>query len=306
MEFLRHSFVLTGPTASGKTVLALEMADKLHAEIICMDSMTLYRQMDIGTAKPTPEQRMLIPHHLLDVLNPDQSSNVAWWLEEAAAAANSLLGRGKTPLFVGGTPLYLKALLFGLFPLDGINQEQTRLIENEFENCPSQELHLRLSERDPQSASKIHPNDRKRVVRALVVHKVTGRPISEHQRQWNDNNSRPQLLGKGRCIWLQVPRQELYRRIHERTAQALKNGWVDEAKSLLNNFHAWSREATEAIGYKEIFDFLTRGGDLRQVEEQINLRTRHFAKHQETWFRHLPNCQGVSEESKPDLWIEFL
>jgi tRNA dimethylallyltransferase len=179
-----QALVLTGPTGSGKSHLALELAERLGAEIVSMDSMALYRRMDIGTAKPTPDERRRVPHHLIDVLEPWESASVAWWLERAAACCRDITSRGKRPLFVGGTPLYLKALLHGLF--DGPPADETirRRLRDEAAASGAGALHARLAAIDPVSAARLHPNDVRRVIRALEVWELTGRPISDWQTQW--------------------------------------------------------------------------------------------------------------------------
>src|SRR5438477_5767328 len=170
--------ILTGPTGAGKTRLALELAERLGAEIVSMDSMALYRGMDIGTAKPTDEERRRVPHHLVDVLDPWESGSVAWWLGQAARCSGGIERRGKRVLFVGGTPLYLKALLYGLFDGPPADQELRERLYREAEVEGAHTLHERLKRCDPVTAARLHPNDLRRVVRALEVWELTGRPIS--------------------------------------------------------------------------------------------------------------------------------
>src|SRR6476661_495553 len=176
MTAFDNALILTGPTACGKTALALELAERIGAEIVALDSMTVYRGMDIGTAKPTPGERARVPHHLIDVLDPWESLTVAWWLERAAGACRDITTRGKRPLFVGGTPFYLKALLHGLFPGPPGNEELRRELEAEAERDGKAKLHAKLAAVDPKTATRLHPNDVRRVVRALEVYQLTGRP----------------------------------------------------------------------------------------------------------------------------------
>src|SRR5262245_17415747 len=184
-DIFRNSLILTGPTGSGKSRLALDLAPRLGAEIIAMDSMTLYRGMDIGTAKPTPAEQARVRHHLLDVMDPSDSASVAWWLERAAECVADIESRGKTALFVGGTTFYLKALLCGLFPSPPSDQRLRRELEMQAEAAGNELLHAQLAEIDPESAKRLHPNDVRRVVRALEVFRLTGRPLSEwQQQQW--------------------------------------------------------------------------------------------------------------------------
>src|ERR1051326_2356184 len=168
-EPFRNAVVLTGPTACGKTALALELAEHLSAEIIAMDSMTVYRGMDIGTAKPSPVERQRVPHHLIDVREPRESANVAWWLEQARECALAIAGRRKRVLFVGGTALYLKALLKGLFEGPGADATLRNKLQTEAETVGSEVLHARLAQVDPSTAARLHPNDLRRIIRALEV-----------------------------------------------------------------------------------------------------------------------------------------
>ena len=179
-----HALVLTGPTGSGKTQLGIDLAQRLDAEIVSMDSMALYRRMDIGTAKPTLAQRDLVPHHLVDVLEPTESASVAWWLDQAKGCVHDIESRGKQVLFVGGTPLYLKALISGLFDGPAADPAIRIRLTSEAEAFGSLALHQRLAVVDPVCAGRIHPNDVRRTVRALEVFELTGKPMSAWQTQW--------------------------------------------------------------------------------------------------------------------------
>lgn len=282
------ALVLTGPTGSGKSAVALELAESIDAEIVSMDSMTVYRGMDIGTAKPTPAELARVRHHLVDVLDPWESGNVAWWLDHAAAACAELRARGKRPLLVGGTPFYLKALLHGLFDGPPTEPEVRLQFEELAREIGNEGLHARLAEVDPKSASRLHPNDVRRVVRALEVHAVTGRPISEFQQTW-DSPELPAIP----AVVLEWPREELYRRIDSRVDQMLAAGWVDEARRLRNLPRPIGKEAGQALGYREIFAFLDGKMGWDETVVWIKTHTRQFAKRQLTWFRHLPGLVTV-------------
>ncbi|SRR5579883_480117 len=294
-----QALVLTGPTGSGKSRLALDLAERLDAEIVSMDSMALYRHMDIGTAKPTAEDRRRVPHHLIDVLEPWESASVAWWLERAAECCCDITRRGRRPLFVGGTPLYLKALLHGLFEGPPADETIRRRLTDEAAASGPSALHARLAAVDLVSAARLHPNDLRRVVRALEIWELTGRPISDWQRQWNDETNKP---NEDRCLYLDLPRRELYARIDARVEQMIAAGFVEEVQALRRLERPLSREAAQALGYKEMFAFLDGQADLAETIHQIQMRSRNFAKRQMTWFRHLAPCRPIRPELTFAVW----
>jgi tRNA dimethylallyltransferase len=286
-----QTVVLTGPTGSGKSALGLELAERLDAEIIALDSMTLYRGMDVGTAKPSAGDRRRVPHHLIDVLDPWESATVAWWLEQAHRRADEIARRGKRVLYVGGTALYLKALLYGLFDGPPADKVLRRRLEEEAEREGSRVLHDRLAQVDPASARRVHPNDVRRMVRALEVWEKTGRPLSVWQTQWRTLPvSSPQLY------WIDLQRAQLYARIDRRVHDMVEQGLVEEARRLRPLPRPLSREAAQAVGYQEIFAHLDGRTTLDEAVAAIQTRTRQFAKRQVTWFRHLAGCQPVPAE----------
>jgi tRNA dimethylallyltransferase len=303
----RNALVLTGPTGSGKTALGIELAKRLGAEIISMDSMALYRKMDIGTAKPDAEDRRRVPHHLVDVLEPWESSSVAWWLDQAAACCVGTEKRGKKVLIVGGTPLYLKALLRGLFQGPTGNMALRSRLTEEAKHRGCTALHQRLMVIDPITAARVHPNDVRRVIRALEVWELTGRPMSSWQTQWQDpgdetNASESPLPAPPRVLWLDLPRAELYARIDERVQRMFAGGLVQEVRALRELPCPLSREAAQALGYKEVLAHLEGQASLDETIARVQVRTRQFAKRQLTWFRNLPECLPVTRQLTFALW----
>jgi tRNA dimethylallyltransferase len=307
----QNALVLTGPTGSGKTQLGIELAGRLDAEIVSMDSMALYRGMDIGTAKPTAAQRRQVPHHLLDALDPWESASVAWWREQAAECCRDIERRGKRVLFVGGTPLYLKALLFGLFDGPGGDAALRERLTRQAEAAGAAVLHERLAAVDPVTAARLHPNDLRRIIRALEVWELTGRPISAWQQQWTCDPSppgeKPQTTDNGQrttaqILWLDPPREELYARINVRVEQMFTAGLVDEVRALRALERPISRVPAQALGYKEVFAHLDGRATLEETVRRVQTRSRHFAKRQVSWFRHLPGCRPVTRELTWTLW----
>jgi tRNA dimethylallyltransferase len=315
------ALVLTGPTGSGKTGLGIELAEGLGAEIISMDSMALYRGMDIGTAKPMPRERQRVPHHLVDVLDPWESASVAWWLSEAMRCASEINKRGKRILFVGGTPLYLKALLYGLFKGPPANVEIRRRLGREAQEQGRNALHSRLRQVDPVTAGRVHVHDLRRVIRALEVWETTGKPISEWQTEWNcarfaasiseqhlsSTASISERTGKPRSascrvLWLDMPRYELYSVIDCRVRSMFTAGLVEEVRALRSLARPLSREASQAVGYKEVLSYLDGESSLEETVALIQKRSRNLAKRQLSWFRNLSDCRRVTRELTFVAW----
>ena len=323
-EPFQDVIILTGPTGSGKTRLGIEWAQRLDAEVISMDSMALYRGMDIGTAKPTAEERNRVRHHLIDVLDPWEGATVAWWLEQAAACCRDIRARRKRVLLVGGTPLYVKALLRGLFDGPAKDAAIRDRLTQEAEARGSRALHERLAQADPVTAARVHPNDLRRIIRALEVQELTGQPISAWQKQWQSAvGSRQSAVGSphsaarkqlptAECrlptgYWLDLPRDELYARINRRVEEMFAAGLVDEVRGLWALPRGLSREAQQALGYKEVFAYLDGFVSLEETIRQVQLRSRNFAKRQISWFRHLSELRpltGELTEAPPGLTIE--
>ncbi|MBQ8285757.1 MAG: tRNA (adenosine(37)-N6)-dimethylallyltransferase MiaA, partial [Thermoguttaceae bacterium] len=249
-----NSFFLTGPTASGKTALSVEIARELGAEIFSLDSMAVYRRMDVGVAKPTVEERGGVLHRMIDVVEPSEEFSLAEYLKLAAEGVAECERSGRIPLFVGGTPLYLKAILFGVFEGPGADPEiRERLRREEEENGPGW-LHRRLAERDPKSAERLHPNDTKRLIRALEILEVAGKPISELQTQFE---AAP-LVDPKRVFILTWERPALYDRINRRVDAMMEDGFLEETRSLFAETPPPGPTASKAVGYREL-DAVLRG-----------------------------------------------
>ncbi|HUT34055.1 MAG TPA: tRNA (adenosine(37)-N6)-dimethylallyltransferase MiaA [Planctomycetota bacterium] len=280
---------LVGPTASGKTAVGIEAALHIGAEILSLDSMSLYRGMDIGTAKPSHEERARVPHHLLDVADPHEAFSTGRYLEAAEAAIADIVARGKRPLFVGGTALYLKALTEGFFhgPSADWALRDRLLAEAEQRGVPA--LHERLRAVDPPAAARIHPNDLRRIVRALEVHATTGRPISEQQTQFGSPSSRYDCVVAG----IRRERSELHERINRRVDAMFAAGLVDEVRRLLADPRGISHAASQFVGYREVIAHLRGELTLAEAAERVKARTRQFAKRQLTWFRSFPQIRWV-------------
>jgi tRNA dimethylallyltransferase len=273
--------VLCGPTAAGKTATALELARYFEIEVISADSRQVYRLMDIGTAKPTREEREQVPHHLLDVVWPDETFDAARYATLAAEAIDGVLARGRLPVLVGGTGLYIRALTEGLVATPGADPVVRRRLETQADAEGSAVLHGCLATVDPAAAALLHPNDRVRIVRALEVFELTGRPLSAWQQDHGFGDRRYRLLK----IALAPPRAELYRRIDVRAEAMLDGGLVEETAALLAAGYAPSLKALQTIGYRETARLLA--GQCTREQALLDLRqaTRRYAKRQLTWFR---------------------
>ncbi|MGB4140398.1 MAG: tRNA (adenosine(37)-N6)-dimethylallyltransferase MiaA [Limnochordia bacterium] len=271
--------VLTGPTAVGKTETALGIAQELNCEIISADSMQVYRGMNIGTAKASPEEQALVRHHLLDVVDPDQRFTVADWVRLAEQAIAEIASRGKVPLITGGTGLYINALIDGfLFP-DHSADENLRKQLYEKAKADPEGLYRQLQQVDPATASRLHPNDHRRIVRALEVYCISGRPISELQAKTPAKQNYKAVM-----IGLYRTRPLLYQRIEERVDQMIASGLVTEVKTLLEQY-PHQPTALQAIGYKEIALYLQNRLTLDEAAALIKRETRRYAKRQLSWFR---------------------
>jgi tRNA dimethylallyltransferase len=295
-ETFQDCWFLTGATAVGKTAIGVALAERLNAEIISLDSMTIYRGMDIGTAKPSRELQAVVPHHLIDIVDPSDEYSVAQYVDAVAEAVSQIRARGREPLFVGGTPLYLKSLLRGLFNGPPADWKLRQEIEQELKLVGEKALFDRLSQIDPVAASHIHPNDTRRLIRALEVFRATGEPISHQQLQFEDG----QAAEDCRVFVLRRQRAELHERIEARVRAMVGAGLVDEVRKLISSGSELGRTARQAVGYREALAYLSGDYNHDEMIARITYRTRRFAKRQGTWFRSLSECRFVDLEGEPD------
>jgi tRNA dimethylallyltransferase len=330
---------LTGPTASGKSVVGVELAKRLGAEIVSMDSMALYRRMDIGTAKPTTDERRAVPHHLIDIIEPCEEYSLAQYIATAEKCAAEIESRQKEVLFVGGTPLYLKGLLRGIFEGPAADIEFRRSLHEEAKRREPFWLHEELKKVDPAAAARLHPNDERRLIRALEVHRATGRPISDWQRQFDVGRSADEC----NVFVLDWPRADLHARIDRRVEEMFERGLVREVRGLFDlsfprsgvgmqfpdapasdeslagsiprggasqalrsqaepgNEKMLSKTARQAVGYREVIEHLEGKWSLGETIELVKTHTRQLAKRQCTWFRSLSECRFVPMDKELDV-----
>lgn len=281
--------VLLGPTAVGKTKLSLELAKAYGAEVISGDSMQVYRGMDIGTAKIRPEETEGIPHHLIDIHDPEDAYSVAEFQEQGGRLIEEISGRGKLPFIVGGTGLYIESLCYGFRFSEAVADEAFRSEQEAYAEAHGAEaLHARLAAVDPESAARLHPNDRRRVIRALEVHHQTDTTLSaSHAGQKKESPYRLCLIG------LTMDRQVLYSRIEERIDLMLAEGLVEEVRGLLAKGYDRSLVSMQGLGYKEIAAYLEGELTLDEAVTLLKRDTRRFAKRQLSWFRHMKEIEWV-------------
>jgi tRNA dimethylallyltransferase len=275
----RDCWILSGPTAAGKTALALDLACRLDAEIVSVDSMAVYQGLDIGTAKPSHAEQARVKHHLLDVVPPSEPYSVARWLADAATVVEAIRDRGRRMLFVGGTPLYLRALRDGLAPLPADDPAFRRDVLEEIDARGSAAVHQRLATIDPAAAARIHPNDVKRIVRALEVAHATGRPLSAAFAP------APDPIFASRMMIVDLPRRLLADRIDSRVDRMFAAGLVDEVRSVAESPGGLGPTARQAAGYAECLDLLAGRLSLAEAIRLTKQRTRQLAKRQLTWLR---------------------
>ena len=291
--------VIAGPTASGKTGLSIELAKMYNGEIVSADSMQVYRRMDIGTAKATLQERSLVPHHMLDVAEPDENYSVARYVEEASLCCDDIIARGKIPILTGGTGLYIDSLLSGRdFAESRADSAVRDALEKEYDALGPEAMHARLASVDPERAAKLGVGDRRRVLRALEVWMLTGQTITEHDRL---SRLVPERYDAAFIVLNFARRAMLYERIDRRVDMMLEEGLEGEVRSLLASGLSPDCTAMQAIGYKEMAEYVAGRLSLTQAVELIKQSSRRYAKRQLTWFRRREGALWLNRENGQDM-----
>jgi tRNA dimethylallyltransferase len=294
---------LMGPTASGKTALSVQLAQALSGEIISVDSAQVFKGMDIGTAKPSLEERGEIPHYLLDILDPAESFSTGQFRHQALTLMHEISARGKIPILVGGTMLYFNVLNSGLAALPGANQDIRAQLDQDLEQLGKEALHQRLAKIDPESAARIHPNDPQRVQRALEVYEITGSPLTSF---FNESQSVDIPFQKIKLILAPLERKILHDRIADRFRQMLEQGFINEVESLyLRGDLSEKMPSIRAVGYRQIWSYLQGEYDYQTMTEKGIIASRQLAKRQFTWLRKETDAVGF-ESDQADLLVKVL
>ncbi|PMP97245.1 MAG: tRNA (adenosine(37)-N6)-dimethylallyltransferase MiaA [Thermodesulfobacterium geofontis] len=297
---MKKVIAIVGPTGVGKSEVAIFLGERLKGEIINFDSLQFYKELNIGTAKPEEEERKRVPHHLYDLLELDEEFNAAKFVELADNLIKEIWERGKIPILVGGTGLYLRALEYGLFPIK-IPKELREKIRKSAERDLTG-LYEELKKLDPEYAQKISPRDKVRITRALEVIYTSGKPFSEfHKKNPFSGKKRYDIIKIG----LNLPRNELYQKINFRVLKMIEKGWIEEVKKLLEKGYSPDLKPFKAIGYKYIIEYLQGKIPLKRAIELIQRDTRRYAKRQLTWFKKEPDIYWFSPEEKENI-LDFL
>lgn len=294
---------LVGPTAAGKTAVGIELAERLNGEIVSADARQVYRFMDIGTAKPSLDERRRVPHHLVDIIDPDNEYSAGHFADDARAAISDVASRGRLPIVVGGSGLYLRAALDGLFEGPKADPDLRSRYEHLFRTKGETSLREELRAVDPESEADIEWGKPRRLIRALEVHALTGVPLSEHHRK-----QRREALYEVLWIGIAPSRAELYRRIDLRAVEMVRQGLVDEVRGLSARGYSRTLNALNTVGYREVFDLIDGAIDERSMLRQIQTHTRQYAKRQMTWFRadgRIRWLSNVDERSPTDQAAEI-
>ena len=282
--------VICGPTASGKTALSIELAKKINGEIISSDSMQIYKDMDIGTAKPSKEEMQGIQHYLLDFVEPSQRYSVAEFKKDAEKAIEEILQKGKTPIIVGGTGLYVDSLIYGIeYQTIEFDEQYRKQLEERVEKEGLETLYNEAKKIDPQAIEKISANDKKRILRILEIYKATGKNKTEQELESRKNGVKYDY----KVFAINMDREKLYERINKRVDIMIENGLIEEVEKLLEKYKEFPT-AMQGLGYKEVIEYLQGKVSKEEMIENIKRETRRYAKRQLTWFR----------KNKQTIWIE--
>jgi len=289
--------IICGPTATGKTSTAIELAGIVGGEIIGADSMQVYRYMDIGTAKPTADEQACVPHHMIDIVDPEEHFDAKKYAKMAHEIIMELFAQGITPLIVGGTGLYIKVLIHGLFEVDPADHNIRRRLKKQAEARGTDFLHKRLSRCDPDTAAKLHPHDTYRIIRALEIYELTGETISDHHRthRFQDRPFRVLKIG------LDLDRDLLYDRINLRVDAMIEAGLIDEVKGLLGKGYSPNLKSMQSIGYRHMVDLIENRLSIDEALRTLRRDTRRYAKRQLTWFNADPEIVWFNPAQLDDI-----
>jgi tRNA dimethylallyltransferase len=289
--------VICGPTAMGKTAVAIDLAGVFNAEIVGADSMQVYRHMDIGTAKPTPDEQEAVCHHMIDIIEPDEPLDARQYAEMAREKIASLHARGITPFVVGGTGFYIKALLYGLFEDVPSNSDIRMHLKQEAKERGSAFLHHRLGKHDPETAERLHPNDTYRIIRALEVYELTGKSICAYHREHGFSEKPFNVLQIGLCM----NRELLYDRINRRVDSMIAAGFLDEVKGLLDMGFTADLKSMQSIGYRHMIGFINGRFSWDEMLRTLKRDTRRYAKRQLTWFKADPEILWAKPDRSEEI-----
>ena len=282
--------VICGPTASGKTALSIELAKKINGEIISCDSMQIYKYMDIGTAKPTLEEQKEVKHHLIDFVEPNQRYSVAEYKKDAEKSIEEILSKGKTPIIVGGTGLYVDSLIYGIeYPEIELDEEYRKQLEKEIEEKGLESLYNKAKEIDSKAMEKISPNDKKRIMRVVEIYKATGKTKTEQEIESRTHEVKYDY----RVFAIKMDREKLYERINKRVDMMIEKGLIEEVQNILKKYDKFPT-AMQGLGYKEVVEYLEGKKTKEEMIDKIKMQTRRYAKRQITWFK----------KNKQTIWIE--
>lgn len=282
--------VICGPTASGKTALSIELAKKINGEIISCDSMQIYKYMDIGTAKPTLEEQKEVKHHLIDFVEPNQRYSVAEYKKDAEKSIEEILSKGKTPIIVGGTGLYVDSLIYGIeYPEIELDEEYRKQLEKEIEEKGLESLYNKAKEIDSKAMEKISPNDKKRIMRVVEIYKATGKTKTEQEIESRTHEVKYDY----KVFAIKMDREKLYERINKRVDLMVRKGLIEEVQNILKKYDKFPT-AMQGLGYKEVVEYLDGKTTKEEMIDKIKMQTRRYAKRQITWFK----------KNKQTVWIE--